>query len=509
MGNGPVRSGLIAKKMLATMTSNEKRRNTMQSFESSFDRRGFLSFARAGIGSVAAASLLMRDGVIRAAPIPAEADDPLPHHHARAKRVIHVVACGGVSQIDSFDYKPELERQHGKSLGGDEKPDVFFGQVGLLRKNDWEFKQRGESGLWVSELFPNLATVADELTVIRSMYAETSNHTPATFQESTGFRLNGFPVMGSWLSYGMGSETDELPAYVVIPDTRGFPAGGSINWTNGFLPARHQGVVIRSQGPPIDDLTAAVPIPDDTEQASRALLDAMNRRHLDARGESDVLEARIRSYELAAKMQRAVPDVADLARETEVTQSLYGLDDPDTVEFGRGCLLARRLLDRGVRFIQVFAGGAFGSPRINWDGHEDMIFNHSREALRIDKPLTGLLRDLRQRGMLDDTLVLFTSEFGRTPFTQSAADEVGRGRDHNQYGFSIWAAGGGFQPGIAYGATDEIGMRAVENPVHWHDFHATVLHLLGIDHERLTFYHNGIQRRLTNVHGHVIEGILS
>lgn len=476
--------------------------------ESTFDRRGFLSFARAGIGSVAAAILLLRDGVLHAAPVPGEAADPPPHHDARAKRVIHVVACGGVSQIDSFDYKPELERQHGKPIGGDERPDVFFGQVGLLRKNDWEFKQRGESGLWISELFPNLATVADELTIIRSMYAETSNHTPATFQESTGFRLNGFPVMGAWLSYGLGSETDELPAYVVIPDTRGFPAGGSINWTNGFLPARHQGVVIRSQGTPIDDLTAAEPIPEDTEQASRALLNAMNRRHLAARGASDVLEARIRSYELAAKMQLAVPAVADLARETESTQNLYGLDDPDTVEFGRGCLLARRLLERGVRFIQIFAGGAFGSPRINWDGHEDMIFNHSREALRIDRPLAGLLRDLWQRGMLDDTLVLFTSEFGRTPFTQSAANEVGRGRDHNQYGFSIWAAGGGFRPGIAYGATDEIGMRAVENPVHWNDLHATVLHLLGIDHKRLTFYHNGIQRRLTNVHGTVIQDIL-
>ena len=483
--------------------------NGSHPLESAFDRRGFLSFARAGIGSVAAASLLARDGTLRAAPDVGEAADAPPHHLARAKQVIHVVACGGVSQVDTFDYKPELEKQHGKSLGGDERPDVFFGKVGLLRKNDWQFKQRGESGLWVSDLFPNLATVADELTVIRSMYAETSNHTPATFQENTGFRLNGFPVIGSWMAYGLGAETDELPAYVVIPDTRGLPAGGSINWTNGFLPARHQGVVIRSQGTPIDDLTAAVPIADDTEQASRALLSALNRRHLETFGESDVLTARMRSYELAARMQLAVPEVADLQQETEHTQAEYGFADPETEEFGRGCLLARRLLERGVRFVQIFAGGAFGSPRINWDGHEDMVFNHNREAVRIDRPLAGLLRDLRERGMLDETLVMFTSEFGRTPFTQSAADQVGKGRDHNQYGFSVWMAGGGLKSGTAYGSTDEIGMRAVENRVHWNDLHATVLDLLGIDHERLTYYHNGIQRRLTNVHGNVIRDILS
>jgi hypothetical protein len=477
-------------------------------FPPTLDRREFFSFARNGIGSVALTSLLLRDCLVEAGK-PADGIPRGLHHPPKARRVIHITACGGVSQIDTFDHKPALERFHGKSLLAGEKPDVFFGQVGLLRKSDWRFRRHGESARWVSELLPHMAGVVDELTLIHSMFAETSNHTPATFQQSTGFRLNGFPVLGSWLSYGLGSETDELPAYVVIPDTRGVPAGGSINWSNGFLPARHQGVVIRSQGTPIDDLHAARPLSPATEVESRELLESFNHRHAEQHGDEDVLLARMRSYELAAKMQLAVPDVAHLDQETAATQSQYGLDNPQTVEFGRGCLLARRLIERGVRFVQLFAGGAFGSPRINWDGHEDMRLNHSREALRIDKPIAGLLRDLRQRGLLDDTLVLFTSEFGRTPFSQSAADQVGPGRDHNQNGFTVWMAGAGLKPGTSYGATDEVGYRAVENPVHWNDFHATILHLLGIDHERLTFYHNGIQRRLTNVAGHVVRDVLS
>ncbi len=471
-------------------------------------RRDFFNWTKCGIGAAALTSLLVRDRIATAAPVPGEAADPPPHLPVKARRVIHVVACGGFSQVDTFDYKPELAKAHGKSLGGDERPDVFFGKVGLLRKNDWEFRQRGESGLWISELFPHLATVADELTVIRSMFAETSNHTPATFQENTGFRLNGFPVLGSWLSYGLGSETDDLPSYVVVPDPRGLPAGGSINWTNGFLPARHQGVTIRSQGTPIDDIFPAKPIDVGTEAASRDLLAKLNRRHLQKRGQSDELSARIRSYELAAKMQLAVPEVTNLDGETEATHKMYGLDQEHTVDFGRTCLMSRRLLERGVRFVQVFSGGAFGQPRINWDGHEDMVKNHGREAKRIDQPLSALIRDLRQRGMLEDTLVIFTSEFGRTPFTQSNNNVLGTGRDHNQYGFSVWMAGAGLKAGFAYGNTDEVGLKAVENRVSWHDFHATVLHLLGIDHERLTFYHNGINRRLTNVHGHVVKDIL-
>lgn len=472
-------------------------------------RRDLLRFSTHGIGAIAIGEMLARDGVASAGSVAAEAADPWPHHQAAASRVIHVVLCGGFSQIDSFDYKPNLEKLHGKSLTTDERPDVFFGQVGRLRKNDWAFRQRGESGLWVSELFPHLANVADELTVIRSMFAETSNHTPATFQQGTGFRLNGFPTVGSWLSFGMGAETDELPSYVVFPDARGVPAGGSINWSNGFLPARHQGVTVRSSGTPIQDLFAADTIDPGTESASREMLNVLNRRHLELRGVSDQLSARIRSYELSRRMQTVVPEVTDLAMETASTHAMYGTEKEPTRDFARSCLMARRMMEHGVRYVQLFSGGAFGSPRINWDGHEDMIRNHGREAARIDQPISALLTDLRARGMLDDTLVVFTSEFGRTPFTQSGSDVVGTGRDHNQAGFSVWMAGAGLKPGLAYGTTDEVGWKAVEKPVHWHDFHATLLYLLGLDHTRLTFYHNGIQRRLTNVHGNVIQELLA
>jgi hypothetical protein len=421
---------------------------------------------------------------------------------------IHICLCGALSQVDSFDYKPTLERWHGHSLAAGERPDVFFGQVGRLRKSDWAFRRHGQSGLWISDLFPHIGELADELTVINSMVAETSNHTPATFQENTGFRLNGFPTLGAWLSYGLGSATDNLPAFVVIPDARGQPAGGSINWSNGFLPARHQGVTIRGQGTPIDDLFPARPTEPGAEAATQSLLSALNQRHHSERPGDDALAGRIRAYELAARMQLAVPEVTDLSRESRETHTLYGMDRQESADFGRACLLARRFLESGVRFVQLYSGGSFGNPRINWDGHENMQQNHGQEAPRIDRPIAGLLRDLRRRGMLEDTLVLFTTEFGRTPFTQSAANVVGLGRDHNQNGFSVWLAGGGLRHGMAYGATDEIGYRSVENPVSWHDFHATVLHLLGINHERLTFYHNGIRRRLTNVHGEVVEAIL-
>jgi hypothetical protein len=473
-------------------------------------RRDFFSFSARGIGATALLSLLAQDGIVQGAPaIATEAKDPPPHHAAKARRVIHICLCGAFSHIDTFDYKPELAKQHGKPLGGSEKPDVFFGQIGLIRQNDWEFQQRGQSGLWVSELFPHIATVADELTIIRSMYAESSSHTPATLQENSGFRLNGFPMLGSWLSYGLGCETDELPAFVVLPDARGLPAGGTTNWTSGFLPAQHQGVVFQTKGAVINDLFPARPIAAEVERDSRELQALLNRADLAQSGGEADLVARMKAYELAAKMQLAVPRVTDLASETAATESLYGLDQPQTRDFGRSCLLARRLIEQGVRFVQLFSGGSFGSPRINWDGHEDVKENHTREAALIDLPVAGLIKDLRQRGLLDDTLVLFTTEFGRTPFTQSAADVVGTGRDHNQDGFSVWLAGAGLKPGMAFGSTDDIGWKSVEHRTSWHDFHATVLHLLGIDHTRLTYYHNGIQRRLTNVHGAVIEAILA
>ena len=466
-------------------------------------RRDFLNWSTHGLGGAAISSLMLEDG---------SATQALKSHHIpHNKQVIHICLCGGVSQVDSFDYKPKLKEMHGKSLQADEKPDVFFGRGGLLRSNDWEFKHRGQSGMWISDLFPHISTVADELTVINSMVAESSSHTPATFQESSGFRLNGFPVMGSWVSYGLGNLTSDLPTYVVLPDSRGMPAGSTSNWTNGFLPARHQGVPFRTSGDgnAISNLFPAEKIDPEVESNSRNLLNKMNHLHMRDTGVNDTLAARIASYELAARMQLAVPEVTSIEGETERTRENYGLNGKETRDFGRSCLLARRLLERGVRHVQLFSGGSFGSPRINWDGHEDMKRNHGREALRIDQPVAALIKDLRARGMLDETLILFTSEFGRTPFTQSASDKVGTGRDHNQVGFSVWLAGGGLKSGINYGATDDIGYKSVIDPVPWYDFHATVLHLLGIDHERLSYYHNGIQRRLTNVHGNVLSGILA
>ena len=323
-------------------------RPTAAAESADLSRRDFFSWVGGGLGTAALFGMLSRDRMARAAAVPGEADDPPPHRPPRATRAIHVFLCGGLSHVDSFDYRPSLARLHGQPLPSGEKPDVFFGQVGLLRQNDWPFHQRGDSGLWVSDLFPHLAGVADELTVIRSMTAETSNHTPATFQANTGFRLNGFPTLGAWLSFGLGSETDDLPAYVVIPDTRGVPAGGSINWSNGFLPARHQGVTIRGRGPAIHDLLPA-PAHRRRHRSGQPAIAVGHERAAPgrARGESDALLARIRGYDMAARMQLAVPEVTDLNRETAQTQALYGLDRPESSDFGRSCLLARRLLERG------------------------------------------------------------------------------------------------------------------------------------------------------------------
>lgn len=431
------------------------------------------------------------------------------HFPAKAKRVVHVVLMGGLSHLDSFDYKPGLAKAHGKPLQYTERPATFFNRIGLIRKNDWEFRQHGQSGLWISDLFPHIATCADELAVVRSMVGTSANHTPATFEELTGFQLNGFPVMGSWVSYGLGAETENLPTYVVLPDTRGYPAGGTINWSNGFLSSAHQGVAFGNGETIIPDLKPAQPIALGTEAASRKLLAALNADDQKNFGAEDALIARMKSHELAARMQLTIPEIADLNRESAATRNNYGLNKDETKDFGRNCLMTRRLLEKGVRFVQLISGGSFGSPRINWDGHEDMRRNHNREATRIDQPVAALIKDLKARGMLEDTLILFTSEFGRTPFTQTDGNKLGTGRDHNMYGFSLWMAGGGVKGGISYGNTDEIGWKTVDQRVHWYDFHATVLHLLGMDHERLTFYHNGIERRLTNVHGHVIKDLLA
>ena len=464
-------------------------------------RRDFLQFATGGLSAAALMSLMGSESAAASA---------RTNSAPKVKQVIHVCLIGGLSHVDSFDYKPELAKFHGKTMPDTVKPDTFFGSAGLMRSSEWAFRQHGESGLWVSDLFPHLATVADELTVINSMHSDSANHTPALFFANSGFEFNGFPSVGSWVSYGLGCETESLPAFVVLSDGRGGPNGGASNWTSGFLPSQHQGVELRSGKTPVRDLFPAIEQPKGSDAAARDFLQQLNARHADRSGADAMLSARMRSYELAARMQLSVPEVSDINGEPEHIRNMYGLGEGHTVDAGRRCLLARRLLERGVRFVQIYSGGPIGgSPRASWDAHENVKENHSTEAGRIDKPIAGLLRDLKQRGMLDDTLVLFTTEFGRTPFAQSGSDKVGPGRDHNKYGFSCWLAGGGVKAGFSFGQTDEIGWKTVENPVHWHDFHATVLHLMGVDHKKLTFYHNGIERRLTNVHGHVANGIFA
>ena len=465
-------------------------------------RRDLFHWGINGLGATALLSLLAEQGQ--------GAERRFPNFTPKAKRAIHICLIGGLSHVDSFDYKPELAKLHGKSLQTDEKPDIFFGKVGLLRKHDWEFKPRGQSGLMVSDMFPHIAQQADDLTILRSMESESANHTPALFMANSGFEFNGFPSMGSWIAYGLGSETDSLPAYVVLNDERGAPNTGASTWSSAFLPSSNQGVVLKSGKQAVRDLFPAREIDDNADLATRTFINAINRQHLQRTGDDRALTARINSYELAAKMQMSIPEVSQLDGETQRTLDMYGVNDKQTADMGRRCLLGRRLLERGVRFVQLFSGGPIaGSPRASWDAHESVKENHTLEAARIDRPVAALLRDLKQRGMLKDTLVLFTTEFGRTPFAQSAANQVGPGRDHNRYAFSCWMAGAGCRPGIAVGSTDDIGWKATERPIPWHDFHATVLHLFGIDHEQLTFYHNGIQRRLTNVHGDVVKEALS
>jgi hypothetical protein len=469
-------------------------------------RRDLLQSFATGLGGMALASLLAREAI--AAPVPGEAADPPPHHPPKAKRAIQIFLQGGLSQVDSFDYKPELEKLHGGEVPGDERPQAFMGRVGRLHRAHFQFRRRGESGLWISDLFPQLAEVADELTIINSMWSGTGNHTPATYEGNSGFRTLGFPAAGTWISYGLGCEVDNLPTFVVLPDSRSLPTGGANNWTSGFLPARHQGVVLNTSGPAVRNLQPASPIGQSTQAARFDALRELNRRHLAERGPNDALESRMRSYELAARMQLALPEAVDLSQETQDTQALYGMDQPESADFARGCLMARRLIERGVRFVQLWSGGAFGSD-VHWDAHGSVPSNHRRESAKIDRPVAGLLTDLRRRGLLDDTLVIFNTEFGRTPYAESAGDKAGPGRDHNADVFSVWLAGAGLKHGVAYGRSDDIGWKVAADPVNVHDFHATILHLLGIDHTRLTFYHNGIQRRLTDVHGRALNDLLA
>jgi hypothetical protein len=469
-------------------------------------RRDLFQWGTNGLAATALATLLHEEA--QSARPSAARDSGSPP--ARVRRAIQICLVGGLSHLDSFDHKPDLTRLHGTPLKTDEEVDLFFGQMGLLRKEDWAFRPRGESGLMISDLFPEIAGHADKLTILRSMESKSANHTPGLFLANSGFEFSGFPSMGSWVSYGLGVANESLPAYVVLNDERGAPNTGASTWGSGFLPSSHQGVVLHGGEQPVRDLFPARPLDAAADRDTQAFIRQINALQTPAGDADEAIAARLQSYELAARMQASIPQVADLADETTATLNAYGINDPTTADMGRRCLLGRRLLEEGVRFVQLFSGGPIaGSPRASWDAHENVKENHSLEAARIDRPVAALLADLAQRGMLDDTLVLFTTEFGRTPFAQSAADTVGPGRDHNRYGFSCWMAGGGCRPGIAVGSTDEIGWKAVDRPIPWHDFHATVLHLFGINHEELTYYHNGIERRLTNVHGDVVTEALA
>lgn len=478
------------------------------------DRRTFLQHAGTGLGGIALASLL-RGSLARAAdrspirpdfrPDNALAARP-PHFAPKAKRVLVIFCSGAVSHLDSFDYKPELFRLDGQPMPGAEKDFLTFqGENGNLVRPLYPFKPRGQTGKMVSELFPHLAALTDDLCFVHSMTAKSNTHGPAENQMSTGFTLDGFPSLGSWVSYALGSEAEDLPAFVAIPDPRGVPQAGVNNWSNGFLPAVFQGTAFNAQRP-IYNL-AATGHASERDAAARDALRFLNEKHLEKFPGDFELSARIASYELAARMQLSVPEVSDLSRETPATRAAYGTDDPDPIRsgFAKNCLLARRLLERGVRCVQLFNGAyAMGEGIGNWDGHKKLKEQYDIHAPIFDRPAAALITDLRQRGLLEDTLVVWTTEFGRMPTFQKGAS----GRDHNPDGFTVWLTGAGVKRGFSYGATDALGHRAVDKVATIYDLHATILHLMGLNHERLSFYHNGIERRLTDVHGHVLSDLL-
>jgi hypothetical protein len=419
-----------------------------------------------------------------------------------------VIFCSGaLSHIDAWDHKPELVKRHDQPLPGGDGLVTFQGANGNLVQPLWPFKPRGESGKMISDLLPNLAAQADDLCFIHSMTAKSNTHGPAENQMSTGFVLDGFPSMGAWVSYALGSAADDLPSFVAIPDPRGVPQVGPNHWNSAFLPAMFQGTPFNADKP-IPNLATPAQITPQMEQATRDLLKKLNEKHLEKHPQDVELSSRIASYELAARMQLGAAEAGDLAKETAATQRDYGLEDSNQLKarFGKNCLLARRLIERGVRFVQLFNGSyAMGEGVGNWDGHKTLKTQYDVHREILDQPAAALLRDLRQRGLLEKTVVAFVTEFGRMPTFQKGAS----GRDHNPHGFTVWLTGAGVKRGFSYGATDDFGYKAVENVATIYDLHATLLHLLGIDHERLSFYHNGIERRLTDVHGHVIKDVLA
>ncbi|HUG66559.1 MAG TPA: DUF1501 domain-containing protein [Pirellulaceae bacterium] len=472
----------------------------------SHSRREFLWNIGGGLGGLAVTQMFARDALsAQIDPPKAEFNGGL-HHPAKVRRVIQLFMTGGASPMDTFDYKPELEKLHGQKLGPQEKPEGFTAMPGAIMKSPFKFKQHGESGRWVSSVFPHQAQEVDEMAFLMAMASKTNVHGPGTYMMNSGFLLPGFPSMGAWISYGLGNLTDELPTFVVLPDAKGLPYNQKGPFSAGFLPAVNQGTIINAGGKnPVPDLFAKERYAFATREADRdgfALLRTLNAEHAAEHPDDSRLDARIQSYELAARMQLSAPDAFDVSQESEATHKAYGLDNGTTEDFGRRCLLARRLVERGTRFVQVWSGpqGATG----NWDNHGSIPNELPPIAASVDQPIAALIRDLRSRGLFDDTLLIWTTEFGRTPFAQG-----GDGRDHNGGSFVTWFAGAGIKAGTSYGQSDDWGYQAAEGKTYCYDFHATVLHLLGIDHKRLTFRQNGIDRRLTDVHGHVVNEILA
>ncbi len=469
----------------------------------------------AGFAGLALTSLLDADGFWTGtahADTPASASaaaGPLAartaHFEPRARSVIFLMMNGGPSQVDTFDPKPELERHAGQPLPAGTKFINSGGRaIGYLTPAQRPFRPGGKSGLPISDYFPRLREQADRLAIVRSCHADSHAHGSALVQMNTGLPLIGKPALGSWCVYGLGTENQDLPAYVVMLDKRGGPISGQPNWSAGYMPASHQGTLFRPVGNPILDLQGPKYLHGAAQRAQLDLLAQWNDEHLAARPGGAELAARTHSYELAYRMQSAAPEAVDLSQEQQSTLDLYGLGREPTDEFGRNCLIARRLVERGVRFVQLYSGG--GHLEETWDAHESVEKNHGRHAAEVDQPIAALLTDLARRGLLDTTLVVWGGEFGRMPF----AEGVGKpGRNHNPYGFSMWLAGGGVRGGMTYGATDDFGFAAVTDKVHVHDLHATILHLLGLDHTRLTYFHQGREQRLTDVYGRVVREILS
>lgn len=475
------------------------------------DRRAFLRDTGSGFGLLALATLLDQQGALSApaAPTAAAAVNPLaprkPHFPAKAKHVIWLFMNGGQSQVDTWDYKPTLEKHDGQELKGfDASTGFFVDSVGPIMKSPFKFQRHGQSGKWISEVFPTIAQHVDDMAFLHSCYTETNNHSPALFQINTGMSRMGFPSVGAWVTYGLGTESQNLPAFVVMYDTlgRGLPKGYAQNWGSGYLPGIYQGTALKGQGAPIENLVPRLGLTAPEQRSQLDLLSRLNRAHLRRNDEDPELSARIESFELAYRMQMAAPEALAFEQEPEATRKLYGIDNPRCTHFAKQCLMARRLVERGVRFIQIYSGGEENEK--SWDGHTDIAANHRQFAGETDQPIGALLADLKQRGLLDSTLVVCCGEFGRLPLVQKG----GTGRDHNPHAFTTWMAGGGVKGGISYGETDELGHKATVNRVSVNDLHATLLHLLGFDHEKLTYRFNGRNFRLTDVAGHVVRDII-